>query len=93
MKFHLSTRHEIGTAPCANIYGLEIFDNSGDRGYSSYIINALNIVKQSHIANPIISLMSFCRTACADNSVIEFMAYMLYALGILFSVATGNITM
>ena len=67
MKFHSSTRHEIGTAPCAtNINGLEIFDNSGDSGYSSSY-----------------------GTACADNPVIETMAYM-YALGILFSVATGN---
>ena len=70
MKFDLSTRHEIDTAPCANINGLEIFDNSGDSGYSSYIMNALEIVKQSHIANPnaksvvsIISLMGFCGTA------------------------------
>ena len=96
MKFHLSTSHEIGTAPCANINGLEIFDNSGDSGFSSYIIKALNIVKQSHIANPnaesvvsIISVMGFCGTACADNPVIKTTAYM-YALGILFSVATGN---
>ena len=79
MKFHLSTRHEIGTAPCANING-----DSGVSGYSSYIINALNIVKQSHIANPnaksvvsIISLMSFCRTTCADNPVIDYGIYVV----------------
>ena len=85
----------IGTAPCSNIYGLKIFDDSGGSGYSSYIINALNVVKERHVSNPnaksvvSMSLAGSCGTSCASNPVIQLISSM-YDLGILFSVAAGN---
>eukprot|EP01036_Dinobryon_divergens_P027191 gene27191-35921_t len=85
----------IGTAPCANIYGLKIFDDSGGSGYSSYIVNALNVVKERHVSNPnaksvvSMSLAGYCGTSCADYPVIQAISSM-YELGILFSVAASN---
>ena len=85
----------VGVAPCANIYGLKIFDDSGGNGYSSYIINALNVVKQRHVSNPnaksvvSMSLSGYCGTNCASNPINQLISTM-DDLGILFAVAASN---
>ena len=64
----------IGTAPCSNIYGLKTLDING-KGYSSYIVSALNVVKQRHLANPYaksvvsMSLSGSCGSTCVENIV------------------------
>eukprot|EP01036_Dinobryon_divergens_P022715 gene22715-30998_t len=84
----------VGTAPCANIYGLKVLDGGG-RGYSSYIINALNVVKERHVSNPnsksvvSMSLGGYCGTTCDSSPLMQLISSM-YDLGILFSVAAGN---
>ena len=85
----------VGAAPCSNIYGLKIFDDSGGNGYSSYILNALNVVKQRHVSNPnaksvvSMSLAGYCGTTCSSNPVVQLISSM-YDLGILFAVAASN---
>ena len=85
----------MGVAPCANVYGLKIFDDSGGNGYSSYIINALNVVKERHVSNPnaksvvSMSLGGYCGTTCDSSPLMQLISSM-YDLGILFSVAAGN---
>ena len=85
----------VGVAPCANIYGLKIFDDNGENGYSSYIVNALNVVKERHVANPnaksvvSMSLSGYCATYCDSNPVIQLISTM-HDLGILFAVAASN---
>ncbi len=85
----------MGVAPCANVYGLKIFDDSGKNGYSSYIINALNVVKERHVSNPnaksvvSMSLSGYCGTDCDSNPINQLILTM-YDLGILFAVAASN---
>ena len=84
----------IGTAPCSNIYGLKTLDING-KGYSSYIVSALNVVKQRHLANPYaksvvsMSLSGSCGSTCVINIVNQAISS-LHAVGILFSVSAGN---
>eukprot|EP01036_Dinobryon_divergens_P034208 gene34208-44193_t len=84
----------IGTAPCSNIYGLKVLGDNGS-GYSSSIINALNVVKQRHLAKPnaksvvSMSLSGYCGSDCVNNPVNQVISS-LHAVGILFSVAAGN---
>ena len=85
----------MGVAPCANVYGLKIFDDNGGNGYSSYIVNALNVVKDRHVANPdaksvvSMSLSGYCGTYCDSNPVIQLISTM-HDLGILFALAASN---
>jgi hypothetical protein len=85
----------VGVAPCSNIYGLKIFDDSGGNGYISYILNALNVVKQRHVSNPnaksvvSMSLYGYCGAYCSSNPLVELISSM-YDLGILFAVAASN---
>jgi subtilisin family serine protease len=87
----------IGAAPCSNIYGLKVFDDDGRQGYSSTILQALNVVKRRHLAKAdaksvvSMSLAGHCgsNAECLDTAVNQAIASM-HAVGILFSVSAGN---
>jgi len=84
----------VGTARCANIYGLKSLDNSGS-GYLSGILAAMDVVKQRHVSNPnaksvvSMSLGGSCGTSCSGNPLFDAISTM-HDLGILFAVAAGN---
>ena len=85
----------VGTAPCSNIYGLKIFDDSGGGGFISDIVSAMNLVKQRHTSNPnaksvvSMSLAGYCGSSCSGNPLTDAISTM-HDLGILFAVAASN---
>jgi cerevisin len=73
---------------------LKALDDGGS-GYSSSIINALNVVKQRHLAKPnaksvvSMSLAGYCGSECVNDPVNQAISS-LHAVGILVTVAAGN---
>lgn len=87
----------IGVAPCANIYGLKIFDDYGNPGASSSVISALSFIKQSHLnkanAKSVVNLSfggSCGRNTTCDGNPLNIKIAELSAVGIHFAIAANN---
>jgi hypothetical protein len=85
----------VGSAPCANLYGLKVFDSNGAT-FSNRIESALEVVTYRHLQKGFnaktvvnLSLGGPCAKSCQkDGLVLKLTA--LSKLGMVFSVAAGN---